>query len=149
MAFAAPDFPVAQMALLCDDVRREVTGKDILIGVYSDDITVTSLPATLIFSLFIRAIFPEKNKIYQIEFRVLGSAGQQLTPLIKASINSQNTLRSSVIFGGIPLNIQSEGKVQFQWRPEGTEWSTLVEIEVKRGDVSPPPGMVIGAATAV
>jgi hypothetical protein len=147
MAFVMPDLPVAEVVLLCDDVRREFSGKDIIIGVYSDEITVMSLPATLVFCLYIRARFPEKNKNYEIEFRVLGDTGQQLIPIAKTTINSQNTPRSTISFGGIPLHIQSEGEVQFQWRPQAAEWITLVQLNVKQGAVIPPAGMIIGSST--
>jgi hypothetical protein len=33
--------------LICDDVRREENGKEILIGVYSGDIIVTRFPAAM------------------------------------------------------------------------------------------------------
>jgi hypothetical protein len=147
MAFRVPDFPVAEVSLLCDDVRREITGKDIIIGVYGDEMTVQSLPITLVLSLFIRARFPEKNTNYEIEFRVLGSAGQPLVPAAKATVNSQQGPTSTISMVGIPLQIQSEGKVQFQWRPKGIDWTTLAQIEIKQGNVVPPAGMIIGTAS--
>ena len=33
--------------LVCDDVRREISGKEILIGVYGDGLVVPSFPATI------------------------------------------------------------------------------------------------------
>jgi len=33
--------------ILCDDVRQEVTGKEILIGVYNDSMIFPSLPGSL------------------------------------------------------------------------------------------------------
>ena len=34
--------------LVCDDVRREDTGKQLIIGLYTPNVVVTQLPATLV-----------------------------------------------------------------------------------------------------
>lgn len=42
-----PPNPKIEIVLVCDDVRRELSGKDILIGVYSGSIAFPILPAKM------------------------------------------------------------------------------------------------------
>jgi hypothetical protein len=42
--------------IICDEVRREITNKDILIGVYSGAIVVSAVPATLTVAVWIELI---------------------------------------------------------------------------------------------
>jgi hypothetical protein len=39
--------------IVCDDIRREDNGKEIIIGVYSGSIVVPQFPATLLLSLWV------------------------------------------------------------------------------------------------
>ena len=42
--------------IFCDDIRKEITNKDILIGVYAGDIVVPSFPTPLALALWIEII---------------------------------------------------------------------------------------------
>jgi hypothetical protein len=55
--------------IVCDDVRREVTGKDILIGVYSGDIILSIFPMWFPASLWIEIETLEVGK-HEINFRM-------------------------------------------------------------------------------
>ena len=70
-----PPDPKIETVLVCDDVRRELSGKDILIGVYSGGIGIPTLPAQMnvafwitlrapapgTFTLSLRVNLPQKN----------------------------------------------------------------------------------------
>lgn len=140
--------PEVEVVLVCDDVRREITGKDIIIGVYGRDITIPSLPAQFLLALYVRVRFFERNKTYRFEFRVLGNTGQHLTPAVATTITSDENLSATVALTGIPIHIQSFGNVQFQWRLENSAWTTIVEIEVKQGSPTLPSGVKISPLTA-
>jgi hypothetical protein len=146
-----PNAPIIEFALLCDDVRREITGKDIIIGVYGEELTTPTFPAGLVFCLFMRARFPAPETRYTVEFRVIGPSDQPLTPPARSMLISppeDGPPTSTVSLGGIPLQIQSPGLVRFQWRPTiGSEWITLAKIEIKQGDVQLPPGIHINPMT--
>jgi hypothetical protein len=146
-----PNAPIIEFALLCDDVRREITGKDIIIGVYGEELTTPTFPAVLVFNLFMRARFPQPNTRYLVEFRVIGPSEQPLTQSAKSILISppaDGPPTSTVSLGGIPLQIQSPGLVRFQWKPSSDgEWTTLAKIEIKRGAVTLPPGVHINPMT--
>jgi hypothetical protein len=138
------------VALLCDDVRREVTGKDIIIGVYGEELTTPHLPTTFIFTLYMRVRFPIPNSDYPVEFRVIGPSDVQLTTAAKSNLRSPppgGAPTSTVSLGGIPFQIQTPGLVQFQWRPAGADWKTIARLEIKQGAVSGTPGIFFNPVT--
>ncbi|HEY8581195.1 MAG TPA: hypothetical protein VIL72_15005 [Beijerinckiaceae bacterium] len=45
--------PTITACLLCDDVRKEINGKDILVGVYGGDVIAADFPAVLTLSLYV------------------------------------------------------------------------------------------------
>jgi len=66
--------PKVERAILCDDIRQEMNGKYIFIGVYSGDVLVPHFPMTMAFSAyvdFIPAKFGEQN----IHIRLVGADG--------------------------------------------------------------------------
>jgi hypothetical protein len=145
------DVPVLETVLLCDDVRREVTGKDIIIGVFGEELTTAQMPLMLMINLYMRVRFPKPNTNYQIEFRVIGPSEVPLTPAVKSMLRSADEKSpqiSTVSLGGIPLQVQSPGLIQFQWKTKGSEdWSTIARLEVKQGAVREVPGMIFNPAT--
>lgn len=78
--------------LVCDDVRKEITNKEILVGVYSGNIQVPAMPASILLSfwfemvskktgpyeLTLRIQFPNPNS--KFEFRISGDVPEARTP---------------------------------------------------------------------
>jgi hypothetical protein len=125
-----------ETVLLCDDVRKEITGKDIVIGVYGEDATVAAFPVTLAFSLYMRVRFPGEGP-FLTEFRVIGPSGQPLTPTVKVPMRArEGGGMATVQIGQIPIQVQSAGQVQFQWRPPEGEWDTIQKLNIKQGELN-------------
>lgn len=61
--------PDIMAVIVCDDVRREANGKEILIGVYAGDIMVQSFPAVIATSIWL-AIRPTEKGPININFRL-------------------------------------------------------------------------------
>jgi hypothetical protein len=142
------EMPKVQVALLCDDVRREVNGKEIIIGVYSEHVYITAFPAMIVVTLYMKVTLAKSNIKYPIEFRVINASGNHLVPVGKLMLETINAAySSSVIFGPIPLQIQSPGIISFQLRPDGSDdWSTIITLDVTQapqGGAVPPPGEII------
>jgi hypothetical protein len=147
----ALELPTVKVALLCDDVRREITGKEIIIGVFSDQINVVSFPITIILTLYMRVIFSNSNTKYPIEFRAINASGNQLVPVAKTVLDSLNaTQTSTAVLGPVPLHIQAPGAISFQWRLENREWTTITILDVApvpTGDAVPPGEVIIQKMT--
>lgn len=64
-----PEFK-CHSVILCDDVRIEDSGKHLLIGVYTNGISVASFPANLLLSIWLNVSFDEIGEFgFQLEIK--------------------------------------------------------------------------------
>ncbi|MBX7200814.1 MAG: hypothetical protein K1X51_15695 [Rhodospirillaceae bacterium] len=125
--------PKITAVVLCDDARKEDSGKHILIGVYGTDISLEKIPSTIHLAVWIGGIFPVAGD-YPFSLRAVGPDGK-----IAAKESVGVTLTGSyadegfiTALTGMPLNISSEGKYLVQWHlPEG-EWETISFLRVAK-----------------
>src|SRR4051794_4058924 len=113
-----------ETAIVCDDIRREDNGKEILIGVYSGDITVATFPANLRLFFWI-STFVEEGGEQVVNMRVLGPGDVQL---IKGEFRIQVSAfpsEGSLPVGPLLLQIQTEGKITLQIKRAGSKWETI------------------------
>jgi hypothetical protein len=131
-------------ALLCDDVRREVSGKELIIGVYADAVFVAFVPFPFVLTMYIRTMVPELDT-YQLKFRVLGPNDSQVTPEVSASLSKPGDLGSSVTLqvAGVAFQAQAFGKYAFQWQPPNQDWETITTLDVRKGEKPPQNLMTI------
>src|SRR5215472_4088319 len=66
--------------VFCDDIRREVTGKEILIGVYSGNLMVPRFPAAIVLATWVpfERVGNDVGKI-PVEFRMLNATENNQT----------------------------------------------------------------------
>ena len=83
------------IALLCDDVRREFNGKELLIGVYGNRIILPSFPMALNLTVWMRALFRLPGPA-KIEVRVIDDRGQAILPTITAEVLSPPEIKDEV-----------------------------------------------------
>ena len=95
--------------LLCDDVRKEASGKDILIGVYSGSIDVTAYPAMFPLMLWIE-FEPEKLGDSPIRVQIDTPSGN---PPIKFSAEMEVVIveTSVLIMGPLPITVERDGEI--------------------------------------
>ncbi len=128
----------AIVALVCDDVRNESSGKEILIGVFADNVYVGVLPANLIVSLYIRLRLAD-NQSGNIKFRVMSPGGTQVTPEVPFALpppaDHRDIAIASMAIRGIGFQAQAEGRYEFQWQPPEQEWEAITSLFIKKGQV--------------
>ncbi len=118
--------------IICDDVRKENTNKDILIGVYSGDIILPSFPSELALAIWIELI-PKQIGEHELEFR-LSLAGQQLaTFMLKATVPKLGS--SSTAIPGFRLGVAGETELLLEIR-EGHDWRVLKRKKIVQGNVT-------------
>ena len=117
-------------ALVCDDVRREDNGKEILIGVYTGAIVVPKLPASLPLSLWLHLQTRGSGEM-KLEFRVIGPAAKELAHGEAMVGFAESDQPASLALPKLPLVLDAEGMLEFQWRQNGADWSTLARKKVK------------------
>lgn len=124
----------AVTVVACEDIRREYSGRAILIGVYATILWIPSLPRDVQISWWLLSK-PEIFGEIEVEVRVVGP---------NDSILHQETLHleiEEISKGGIirinrmPLQLQAEGQIALQWDAGEKDWETLKELEVK---IRPP-----------
>jgi hypothetical protein len=122
--------------LVCDDVRKEMSGKDTLVGVYSGDLVVETLPATLMIALYI-GFTPSQTGLQQLRVRALFDE----TCVFEATATLNVEVNAAFCFGTPKMLIPcgGEGEIVFQAAIKDTgEWT---DIQRKQVAVQAPPKM--------
>ena len=116
-------------ALVCDDTRKEISGKDIIIGAYGGDILLGSLPSSITLSLWISLETSGEGEIHT-DIRVLNSEGNVLVGL-DGSVNlSSRGHYSSLFTPRFRISIDKPTKLRFQFRSGRGRWKTLLTKNV-------------------
>jgi hypothetical protein len=115
-------------ALVCDGVRKEVSGQDIVIGVYSDVLNIPQLPSHIVLTLYLRIRFKRTGQT-KFEFRVMGESGIQILPVLPFDITPLQTGRIiTVVMGPLPIAIQTFGKITFELKFPNADWEPVTDI---------------------
>jgi hypothetical protein len=128
-----------EAVVICDDVRKEVTSKDILIGAYGGGILVSSLPATIPIAVWIE-LTPESAGRLDVDLRLVlpGTPGEFALRIIgdiprggePTSINSPQIMCPVGAVGDIEVSVRS---------PEEAEWHIVKRKSVTLGPPQQPP----------
>ncbi|MBF0560727.1 MAG: hypothetical protein HQL37_01675 [Alphaproteobacteria bacterium] len=117
--------------LLCDDVRREITGKDIIIGTYGDLILLETFPANLQFCLWNRVRYFGKVDSIVINLQVVGPSGTISFPPFPFSIAAHREGElGNIVISPIRVPVEYPGDLAFQWQLPGRDWETLASLTV-------------------
>lgn len=122
--------------IVCDDVRTEVTKKEILIGVYSDGIVVPKLPAILT-SLFFRVHLALQIKEQAtFSFHVLKPSGQSLLDTGEQKLEPRKNVILAMGMQGPHLD--EAGKYQMFLRVGNGRRHMIGGFNVTEGPVTSP-----------
>ena len=123
-------------ALICDEVRREVSGKLILIGVYTGGIVATQpLPLVIKLVVYIAGFAQPGDHVF--DFRLMPPTGRK--PIVEGTgklvIGAEHLDSQGRAGYGLPLQLpilrfEREGIHNVQVRINGTRWRTVVESDV-------------------
>lgn len=116
--------------VVCDDIRKEVTGKDILIGVYSGDILVPDLPMVINAAFWIE-LGPNQPGNYKLNMRVrLGNKVEALPIAIELQI--ADTSQSAVFTPQATIAVDTATELLLE-RRVGDSWETLKSKKIYKG----------------
>jgi len=128
--------------IVCDDVRREITGKDIIIGVYSGDIIVGTLPFVLNLALWIECRIISKNP-FGLRIRV--TFGEEKTAEVGIEFEANNPGQASIVTPPLPVKGKAAGELKVETSINNGEWKLLKTKAVREGTtvslagISSPP----------
>lgn len=133
-----------KQVVVCEDIRREFNGKEILIGVYGSNIAVATFPATLVLAFWVQVFLSEvPTSPVSLDFRLMGDNEVQFSA-VTAQVFIPRAGLGSFGLPAIPLSLQIPTKLLLQLKQESGEWETVAEVIVEKGVVAMPPGMPAG-----
>lgn len=126
-------------AVFCDDIRREMTGKDILIGVYSGHLLVQRFPAPVVLAIWMpfERVGDAEGKI-PIEFRMLGAADNNRAigyGSIEIMVSNMSDV-GALSLPALAVMLDRPGRLVFQLKQHDEPWQTVASLKV---DVRPEP----------
>lgn len=143
---------IAQNVVFCDDIRREINGKDILIGVYGSDMVIPSFPSFVGLALFIQ-IRISGSEITRRMIRVLDTSGNKAgeTSLDIAALLSEDMRPEQwdthIALPALMVTISQPGSIKVLLEQDDGQVTQIGEKRVISGPVanafvpplSPPP----------
>ena len=116
-------------AVLCEDVRREENGKQILIGVYSGDIVSMGFPANLGLSVWVNAEVSQTGKgSFQIKFVLDGSDMNANMDAEVEVLNSESPI--GIASPTLPLSVPRPTTLRVMWKVADGDWEELLSKRV-------------------
>ena len=114
--------------IICDDVRKENSGKHLIIGVYPDDILVPGFPATIAVCAWFQ-FFADRVGEMPIELRVLQNKKELSRGSAKLIVNDSKKIVTATIIG-IIITFGDDGPLEFQCRETKKRWRTMKKLGV-------------------
>lgn len=117
--------------IICDDVRKEINGKDILIGVYSGTISVPVYPSVFPAAFWIE-IEPQGVGTIPCRFKIDTPSGN---PPIEfgADLDVTGPGTAVLVVGGVPLSLERDGEIVVSAQIGSEEMKVVRRKKVQRG----------------
>lgn len=118
---------------VCDHVRQETSGKFILIGVYTNAMVFSEIPATVPLSFWC-LLEPHETGTHKISFRVrMPARGEELLAIEAEGVFDQIKNWTPIGFGG-NVTISHEGDMVIEARfGDGQDWQEIRTLSVTQG----------------
>lgn len=104
--------------LFCDDVRDEVSGKQLLIGVYNGEMHVAKLPAEFGLCIWARI---EGLKIGEHTFKATLTYPNSVENIASSIVVDNDESPVIMIFPPVPLKFEADGQIIFEMSFDGGE----------------------------
>lgn len=132
MSKVQPHFRVRNV-IVCDDIRMESNGKQLLIGVYTIDILVASFPARMRLSFWIDV---DQSEPGNIPFEIRGLFSDKPDPVfnIKGSLGAIEPIPYAQIgLHGIPIEFkEQDSMLKLELRQYAEKWEEIRSIKIRK-----------------
>lgn len=128
--------------VVCDDIRKEVTGKDILIGVYAGDIIVPEFPAVITATFWIE-MTPGKLGKSRLRFRIRLANKDEAMP-ITIDVQFRELSTSAIATPQATIAIDAETDLLLE-QQVGENWEILKSKKIYKGATIQPFNVSIGS----
>lgn len=117
--------------VVCEDVRKEANGKEILLGVFSGGVLLPSVPATIVLAFWVHFDAKETGEV-ALQFRLMGPARAQLA-LLDARMEVAKAGPGAIFVPPVPVHVQVPGTLSLEMNESGGRWQTLKTVGVEVG----------------
>lgn len=115
--------------VICDDIRREDNGKQILIGVYSGNIVVEKFPANLVLSAWLQCTASETGDI-PLNLRIVNGEKEAVaggSGKVHVEVAAENM---SLTIPRLLVQVSTEDTLTFQVQQHHGRWTSVHRIGV-------------------
>jgi hypothetical protein len=121
--------------VICDDVRREISGKDVIVGAYGGNLIVGRFPTTLMLAFWIQLNAREAGT-RTVQFRISGPPeSEHLSVAVKAAVAKEGP--SAIFLPPTPIVASAPFELVVQMQEEGAEWRDLRRVQIEKGELAP------------
>ncbi|WP_148649253.1 hypothetical protein [Novosphingobium barchaimii] len=126
-------------AVLCEDVRQEITGKFLIIGAYSGNIMVSSFPANIAVNFYLPF---EPLVSGEVLFSIRYSIENGATAILEGGVEVNAVGETSALFGPrVELPVGQEGALTIDFSEDGGKtWVAVVKKSIMLGVTASPFG---------
>lgn len=110
--------------VICEQVRKESNGKDILIGVYGGDIIVTDFPAFLTLTIWVEYAFHGPGDL-PLTFQLITDRGTELFTAQFTATLRQERSPGSVALGEFGAPLTDPCQIIVQYKEHDGDWIHL------------------------
>jgi hypothetical protein len=128
-------------ALLCDDIRREASGKFIVIGGYDTAMVLEDFPFEgKIAILLIVELLEEGETLIDVELSYPDADGMRRKIVMRGggeAVDLQGQKEVAMIeLTSLPFKIHEPGEIQVSARIDGGDWALLRTLHAQKADVA-------------
>jgi hypothetical protein len=135
-----PDEDLASSVVICDDIRQETNGKQILIGVYGSAILVPAMPFSIPLCTWIE--YTTRNiGIETVHVKLSYTTGFSASVRVDIQVHEIGTL--GLAMPPLPVSGSTDGELVVEISRDGTAWREIKRKAIRRGQI---PVISSGAA---
>lgn len=117
--------------VMCDDIRREITNKDILIGAYAGYVLVPEYPAQIPISFWME-VEPHELGAHPMQFRIYLTGKEPVQANVVLQVHELDAFGFSLP----ALNVLVEGETEIHLEAmDGEEWKLLKRKQIRKGAI--------------
>jgi hypothetical protein len=123
---------IVSSVVICDDIRQEVNGKQILIGVYGSTILVPSMPFSVGLSIWIEYL-AGKVGVETIHMKLSYTTG--FSALVRAEIQVHELGTMGLAMPTLLVSGAADGELIIELSREGAAWHEIKRKTVRQGQI--------------
>jgi len=127
-----PDDKIASSVVICDDIRQETNGKQILIGVYGNVILVPSMPFSIALCVWIE-YSPKEVGVETVHMKMTYTTG------FSASLRAEMQVSGLETFGlampPVPVSGAADGELLIELSRDGVIWHEIKRKNIRKSQI--------------